>query len=805
MVRYNLVWVAMLAVGMAHAATPPQIETVRVGLPGGGNQDTSRVRVGAWVPVYIKLKAGAEGHPRGAYQLLLRASDPEDSQYTYPVLLPALAPQQDHIAVGYLRLAGENSEVGVSLQTSDGQTVQSLPRTGREGIRDTVAPSALLVLALGDRLNNLKTALDRAKPVGPPQAGDPGIAAKGVPPGPGGRPLQQPVPADERDSEGGRRFAYLEHVAYMPDQWFGYDCVDVVVLATGRDAFVKELLDDQTGRREALLEWVRRGGQVILSVARNHQDVGRLLEGKLPLLKCSLKGTQPVERLESLQTFAPGEGTLNKVDLAILQPGPGVLPMVVEEMERGERPVIVQGACGLGHVALVGFDLDLAPFTEWPEARRRAFWDKLLTEMLLRPPSNFVGAQLEPSGRQEHLAWLQRGLEEFKDIPVIHFGWVALFVLFYIVLVGPLDYFVLKKVFKRLELTWITFPLLVLGVSVGAYLIAYYTKGNEVRINKIDVVDIDLHSPQAYGTSWFTVFSPRIQRYTVGLEPGRPDWVAEPPTNNPPGPQTMLAQVMAADRFQRLGGQGLFPRPYVYAEDAAGIEDVPIPVWSTRTFTASWRAPLAGDRPPIEADINRSRLPPHLPRGKITNNLPVELQGITLFHEGAWYPLGNLGPGESRRIDNLLEGKGHRDRGAWFRDEALRPQVIVPADKGKQTRTALPEDSAHQRIKEILFFANTDHGPGQIDNSGLRLLDQSWRTRALTQVQGIHQTQNYRPELVLVARTPLVQGPAETITQDGASLTRLWLGDLPSSGRPRPAVPGTLMQESYVRVFIPIH
>src|SRR5262245_63344476 len=105
---------------------------------------------------------------------------------------------------------------------------------------------------------------------------------------------------------------------------------------------------------------------------------------------------------------------------------------------------------------------------------------------------------------------LKRGLELFEEVPTISFGWVALFILFYIALVGPLDYFVLKKVFKRLEWTWVTFPVTVLLVSVIAYLIAYRVKGDDLRVNKLDVVEVDLHEPrQAYGHTYFTLFSPR--------------------------------------------------------------------------------------------------------------------------------------------------------------------------------------------------------------------------------------------------------------------------------------------------------
>ena len=115
---------------------------------------------------------------------------------------------------------------------------------------------------------------------------------------------------------------------------------------------------------------------------------------------------------------------------------------------------------------------------------------------------------------------LVRNLETFAEVPVISFGWVALFILVYILIVGPLDYFFLKKVVKRLELTWITFPAVVIVISAVAYFAAYYLKGKDLRINKVDVVDVDLHDGHVYGNTWFTLFSPRIQNYTIGVEPG---------------------------------------------------------------------------------------------------------------------------------------------------------------------------------------------------------------------------------------------------------------------------------------------
>src|SRR5207237_10845989 len=114
------------------------------------------------------------------------------------------------------------------------------------------------------------------------------------------------------------------------------------------------------------------------------------------------------------------------------------------------------------------------------------------------PPGAMPG--MDPEDPSEDMrAQMKRGLETFEEVPVISFGWVALFILFYIALVGPLDYFLLKKVFKRLELPWVTFPLTVIGVSAIAYYAAFSLTGADLRINNLDLQDIHMNRPrQAY-------------------------------------------------------------------------------------------------------------------------------------------------------------------------------------------------------------------------------------------------------------------------------------------------------------------
>jgi YD repeat-containing protein len=779
------------------AASPPRVKQVRVGLPAGRSGDESgRSRNGAWAPVAVTLTAGAAGHPQDAYRLRIETKDVEELSYQYTVPVPAMAANSERTVQGYIVPGSESAVFLVEVETADGRTVSSRDKITRDPTRDeTVGDLDILFLAAGGGLAPMKRTTEQLD-----------------------KPKEKEQDVDT--TRGRRQFAFAEDAGDLPDRWFGYDAVDVVVLATGKADFVNQLAQDAE-RREALLEWVRRGGQLVISVARNQQTVAELLKRvrfiDVKILKSEVVGELKVMSQQWCKDRGPNKRMLQQVETAKLQLGPGVHVLVKES----SGPLIVQASCGLGRVVLVGFDLDLAPFLTWDG--QEAFWARLQNHVApslpVRRDRPVRGARVaQPGGPgvavpgmvteadYDMRGVIKRGLETFEEVPVISFGWVALFILFYIVLVGPLDYFLLKKVFKRLELTWITFPLTVLVVSVLAYFTAFSMKGDDLRINKIDLVDVDMHGPQqAYGHSWFTLFSPRAQSYTVGIEPAVGTWTAKVP-ERAPGPVVTLLE--GGDRMLRQGSPGLFSRPYEYAEDATGLVRVPVPVWSTRSFTASWRAPLRDKKPPV--GITDDSGPIRLARdgsgrlvGRLTNNLPTLLKDVCLFYENQWYYLGDLAPDEQRRIEDVFarDAQGQRRQvSQWFKDSTLAPGLPV-APSGRAINVGfLQARTSYLIIKPMMFSERFERGS---TNPGLRSLDQSWRLDAQPEYpeQG---PPPHRREVILVARTPMLCDLATEVTDNGATPARLWLGELPGPGRDLPAIRGVITQETFLRIFIPV-
>jgi hypothetical protein len=491
---------------------------------------------------------------------------------------------------------------------------------------------------------------------------------------------------------------------------------------------------------------------------------------------------------------------------------------VLNEGDSSKAPLAVQGPYGLGRVTVLAFDLDRAPFTDW-RVGRAAFWENLVNQTGYVLPA--VSTKLERYGSRydEYTGALQGSLDYFEGVPVVSFGWVALFILIYIVLIGPVDYLFLKKVVKRLEWTWVTFPVIVITVSAGAYFAAYALKGKDLKINKVDVVDIDLAGRRVDGNTWFTLFSPRIQNYTIGIEPAggstadpaAPAWTAGDPARTARDSLLGWQSNVQPNRYSGGGGGGFISKRYRYQslvdpDDpnrdlyAAGLEGVPIQVWTTKAFSAQWTAPVDPAKPPIVAELSE-RAGDKVLVGTITNNLPSQDfidPPPALFWRGKVYELNDLPIGVAKPV-SFSADPGATDIKTWVEraNRAYRPPTQTPYPTyGDAGTTGNP----NFRLWPVLFAEAIMDNPSraQAPNASLRRLDQSWRVAP------------DRPEqAVLVLRLGTKDGvaqgkTAEDMTRDPMSPSRLWLGDLPTSGKPRPALQGTLKQETYVRVFIPV-
>jgi hypothetical protein len=445
----------------------------------------------------------------------------------------------------------------------------------------------------------------------------------------------------------------LDDAAGFPVEWFGYEGIDAVVLGAAKPQLYRPLAASPQ-RIAALARWVESGGQLVMFIGASAPELigpdgplASLVPGEFDALAV-LRESSPLEQFsgsdEPINRGRPLElqaarlkATQGRI-LAHAGAGPEDLPLVV----RARR--------GLGEVTFVAVDPDAGPMADWPGRVG------LLRQALRWPtPSTTSDDRAYGYGDSAGSDMVNQLIgamdRQFVGIQTAPFALVALMVIGYILLIGPGDYFFVKRVLKRMELTWITFPLIVLGVSAAAYWLAQAMKGSQLRVNQVEIVDVDLAAGEAHGTVWTHFFSPRVDSYDLRLSPSFAEQPLTEPGHPDPGAHELVAWLgMPGYGIGGMSGHAdqtsLFDNGYAFAPALDAMLGLPVQEWSTKSLTARWRADVEA---PLEAQLTVQ--PNELLAGSVANRTGVALHDCVLIHGNWAFLLDDLDAGEEAFID----------------------------------------------------------------------------------------------------------------------------------------------------------
>ncbi len=636
--RWPVLWLGLLALvgppgSFGAAPSKIEVENIRVGFDASlsSTKSSNAFKIGTWTPVWVQLRAGPESFS-GFMEVMVADDDGTPVAYSLAVKVDA---NKSERYTAYVRPGAREPEIRIQLVDANGRRAGGASQDTLipQGV-GSIMPNETLILTLG-RPQGIETMVEL-----------PGFKVPAT--GPNSPAVDEIVTA-RIDTQSGM----------LPGRWIGYDAARAIVLDTN-DRQALTALDALRG--QPLVDWVERGGHLVVAVGANWQIVRDSVLA--PILPGLPSGQERVSSLAALENFAgsskqitpPGTGAVMVTKLEEVKERGGTVMAVTSNL-----PLVVRGSHGFGRVTLITLDVDQKPFSDWHD--RSLFWTKALD--LRRPSVDPTGAGPGMPGRYYYVSdlssQLRAALEQFGGVKLIPFGWVAFFIFLYILLIGPGDYFFLKKVLKRMELTWITFPTIVLTVSLVAYYAAYVLKGNDLLVNKVDLVDIDQEAGVARGNTWISLFSPQNRDYTIHAIP-TPLHTDDSTTAAGSGSETPRAPagtdvVMSwfsapEDRFAAMGNSSrrfsFSGSGYAY-EPPGGVEyleNVRIPIWSTKCITAQWFSPAA---PLVESDLSQAGT--DRVEGTITNRQSIPLEGAVLAYGKDAYDLGDLSPGTTVRIE----------------------------------------------------------------------------------------------------------------------------------------------------------
>lgn len=389
------------------------------------------------------------------------------------------------------------------------------------------------------------------------------------------------------------------------EAWRALDVLAVLNADTGT-------LDE--AQRAALGEWLAQGGRLIILGGTSYQ---RTLAG-LGEVSPVLANDSTTISLESLGAYWP-DGFGQQVQLeAPVATGPLASDAEVL-VEVDGVPLLAGRDVGYGRVDYLAADPGLEPLRSWDGMA--GVWRGILAGGEGRPGWAY-GFNLDSE-------FLQNAVANVPGISLPSVLQLCGFLMLYAALIGPANYFVLRRL-KRQELAWVTIPALVLLFSGVAYVTGFQLRGSRAIVHRLAVVQVPSSGEVAKVDVLLGLWSPRRARYDVQLEAG---YLARPMPRN-------LGTALT-------GGQGTV----IEHDQVTALRDVRVDVGSIQPFIiegATRDAPRITSRLEMQPAGSGIRIV-----GDVTNSSDVALADAVLVIGRDIFPVGNVGPGEALHIDQV--------------------------------------------------------------------------------------------------------------------------------------------------------
>jgi hypothetical protein len=290
------------------------------------------------------------------------------------------------------------------------------------------------------------------------------------------------------------------------------------------------------------------------------------------------------------------------------------LPALAGELQRGtalarsaDDTVAARATYGSGSVTLIGID----PATSWlvGSAAAARLWGGTV-------PSSVPRAD---AGIQDD-SFLLDALTNLPSVDLPRMDQLFLLFAGYVLLLGPVNYFVLRRLDRR-EWAWFTMPALALAFTLAAFMLGVLLRGTSVVINELAIVRGAAGTDRGIADAYVGIFSPSRATFDVRLAGGA--LISEP----------VIDQQDPGER----------PLDILFG-DPARLRGFSVGFGELRGF----RAESAVTTPRVDADLElvEDRLV-----GTVTNASDAPLDHVSVVYGDRLEIVGEMGPGETASVD----------------------------------------------------------------------------------------------------------------------------------------------------------
>jgi len=411
----------------------------------------------------------------------------------------------------------------------------------------------------------------------------------------------------------GGRVAHLSLESLPPDP-LGWEGLDVLIL---NDVDTTVLNGE---RRQALESWVAHGGHLIVG---GGAGAVRTVAGVTDLLPVTVGGARSVDNLWALgeRLSAPVTAGPYAVAEASLRDGEILIEQSGEQGDAFDDLILLaRRSYGAGQVDFLAFDAGVHPFIRWDDTTR--LWRFIIG-------AGTVGAQ-RLTVRSGHSA--REAVNAIPGLEIPSTLQILAFMLVYTLLIGPVNYVVLRKLDRR-ELAWLTIPVLVVGFTGCAYVTGFQVRGGKPIVHQMASVYVPEGARVGRVSQVVGLFSPRRTNYDV--------WVAGAGVREIP------------DGYH--GGPATQPLHVIEGAEGLTVADLRVDVGGVRPFVVEGYV----DAPAVEADLRLvAGTASALWLEGVVRNGDVSLQEAVLIVGDDEQRLGDLQAGEESNVHFSLSGGG---------------------------------------------------------------------------------------------------------------------------------------------------
>ncbi|MFN2463028.1 MAG: hypothetical protein ABR573_03880 [Candidatus Dormibacteria bacterium] len=401
-------------------------------------------------------------------------------------------------------------------------------------------------------------------------------------------------------------------------------------------------------QKSALRDYVSAGGGLLLVGGPTGSKTFAGIPLELQPVRLSGAGRSDLAAVAGLAQAAPPPGGA-VVSTGKLQEG-------AHAVSDGKTPLLAWGRFGAGGLVYAAFDPGAEPISSW--AGEAALLRELVARASsIRVPPSPTGFSQPQSGRGAvDYSAISSVLNNLPSLDVPAAGLVGWLLFGYALLVGPVNYVVLKRL-RRRHLAWVTIPTMIAIATASVLVVGFSVKGSGNQANQVRLVQLSAAGARTYVVTYTGVVVAHRGDYALSL------------------PDTAFLGSVANNYQPGTGGvdvRGEPPQAQLPAMTA----------FSVRSVVAEGFA-STGEKVTADLHLSGGSLV-----GTVTNGGPRDLEDAVVIYGRSFYAFGVLRRGQPAAVSlsalNINQSGG--DIAGSLFPSTYNRSPTTPAERERQRR-----------------------------------------------------------------------------------------------------------------------